>query len=434
MREPIPPGSFGRRRLLKTGAAVAAGSLAAPAVHAASPSIKIGYVTPATGPLAGFAEPDAYNIALFRTLMKDGLKLGGRTYAVDIIVKDSQSNPNRAAEVAKDLIVQDQITIMMVQATPETSVPVATQCEIEGLPCISSNTPWQAYFFARQSNPAAPKPFDYTYHFFWGIEDVMAAYTNMWGQLSTNKKVGAAFPNDGDGNAWGNPKLGFPSVLGPKGYAMIDPGRYQDLTDDFTAQITAFKNADAEIVTGVMLPPDFTTFWNQARQQGYRPKIASIGKAILFPVAVQGLGPAAQNLSTEVWWGPDRPFKSSLNGMTCKQLSDGYVTATGKQWSQVTGFTHALLEVVVDTLRRSADPTNADANAKSMAALDLQTVVGPIKFNQDNVPPFARKNVCRTPIAGGQWRLGADGKYGLVTVDNQTAPDVPVGGKMEPIA
>ena len=180
---------------------------------------------------------------------------------------------------------------MLVASTPETTNPVSTQCEIEGVPCLSTVAPWQPYFIGRQSNPGDPAswtPFEYTYHFFWGLEDVIAVFTNMWGQLDTNISVGGLFPNDGDGNAWGDPVVGFPPTLAELGYALTDPGRYQNLTDDFSAQIAAFKNADAEIVTGVVLPPDFTTFWNQALQQGFRPKIASIGKAILFPVAGGG--------------------------------------------------------------------------------------------------------------------------------------------------
>jgi hypothetical protein len=51
--------------------------------------------------------------------------------------------------------------------------------------------------------------------------------------------------------------------------ALVDPGRYQNLTDDFSAQINAFKQGNVEIVTGVPIPPDFTTFWNQAKQQGF---------------------------------------------------------------------------------------------------------------------------------------------------------------------
>ena len=251
-----------------------------------------------------------------------------RTHPVEVVVKDSQSNPNRAAQVAKELIVQDKIDLMLVASTPETTNPVSTQCEIEEVPCISTMAPWQPWFIGRQANPAggppAWKPFNYTYHYFWGLEDVIAVFTNMWNQVPTNKSVGGLFPNDGDGNAWGDKQVGFPPVLRQGGYKLTDPGRYQNLTDNFSAQISAFKSANAEIVTGVVLPPDFTTFWKQALQQGFKPKAASVGKAILFPVAVEALGKDGNNLSSEVWWSPNHPFKSSLTGMSAKELAAAY--------------------------------------------------------------------------------------------------------------
>ena len=49
----------------------------------------------------------------------------------------------------------------------------------------------------------------------------------MWGQLATNKQVGGLFPNDGDGNAWGDGTVGFPPVLKKLGYQLTDPGRYR---------------------------------------------------------------------------------------------------------------------------------------------------------------------------------------------------------------
>ena len=135
---------------------------------------------------------------------------------------------------------------MLVASTPETTNPVSTQCEIEEVPCISTVAPWQPWFIGRQANPGGGPPawkaFNYTYHFFWGLEDVIAVFTNMWSQVATNKSVGGLFPNDGDGNAWGDKEVGFPPVLEKGGYKLTDPGRYQNLTDNFSAQITAFKN------------------------------------------------------------------------------------------------------------------------------------------------------------------------------------------------
>ena len=75
--------------------------MSAPAI-AQSRAIKLGYVSPQTGPLAAFAEADNFIIANFREATKGGIKIGSATVPVEVVVKDSQSNPNRAAEVAKD--------------------------------------------------------------------------------------------------------------------------------------------------------------------------------------------------------------------------------------------------------------------------------------------------------------------------------------------
>ena len=418
-----------RRTALKTlsatGVALAAGGFAAPAI-ARGAKIKLGYVSPQSGPLAAFAEADRFII--------DGF-LQAADSDFSVIVKDSQSNPNRAAEVAKELIVEDEIDLMLVASTPETTNPVATTCEAEEVPVISTVAPWQPYFIGQQGNPGDPgswQVFDYSYHFFWGLEDIITVFTNMWGQLDTNKSVGGLYPNDGDGNAWGDPVVGFPPVLAQQGYTLTDPGRYQNLSDDFSAQINAFKRANCEIVTGVPIPPDFTTFWTQAKQQGFNPKVASIGKAILFPVSVAALGDNGHNLSSEVWWTPNHPFKSSLNGASSADLASGFTAATGRQWTQPIGFVHALFEVARDVMGRVSKVNDGDAVAEAIAATRLDTIVGRLAWDGSNLPPFAARNVAKTPLVGGQWRQVGSG-YDLVIVDNTTAPGIPAASTMQEI-
>lgn len=421
-----------RRTLLKgtaaTGLIAATGSFPMPAI-AQGAKIKLGYVSPQSGPLAAFAEADNFILSNFAK--------SEVASQFEIIVKDSQSNPNRAAEVAQELIIDDEIDMMLVASTPETTNPVTTTAEAEGVPTISTMAPWQPWFIGQQGNPGDPdswRPFNYAYHFFWGLEDVISVFTNMWGQLDTNKIVGGLFPNDADGNAWGDPNTGFPPALAAKGFQMFDPGRYQNLTDDFSAQINAFRQANAEIITGVPIPPDFTTFWTQARQQGFAPKAASIGKAILFPQAVEALGDTGHNLSSEVWWSPSHPFSSSLNGMSSAELAEAYTAESGKQWTQPIGFVHALLEMATDVMGRVSDVGDVDAVVEAIAATNLETIVGPVAFNGAGVPPFAATNVCKTPLVGGQWRMREGGGYDLVIVDNTGFDTIPTGGTMEAIA
>ncbi|MFN5354751.1 MAG: ABC transporter substrate-binding protein, partial [Burkholderiaceae bacterium] len=354
---------------------------------------------------------------------KDGVTVGGKKYAVEILLKDSQSNPNRAGEVANDLILKDKVAMILTAGTPETANPVSDACELNQLPCISSVVPWQPWFFGRKGDPA--KGFKWTYHIFWGLEDVITNFTNGWNSVKTNKKVGGLFPNDGDGNAWGDKEIGFPKPLSTQGYSLTDPGRFQNGTQDFSAQIAAFKKDNVEIVTGVVIPPDAKTFLTQARQQGFKPKVITLGKALLFPGAIEALGDLGDGLTTEVWWTPSHPFASSLTKQSAKDLAAAYESSTKKQWTQPIGFAHALFEVAADALKR-AKSTKPDDVIGAVAATQLKTVVGDVKWGGPG--PF--KNVSKTPLVLGQWNKGGKYKYELTVVNNQAAPAIPSGGKM----
>jgi branched-chain amino acid transport system substrate-binding protein len=417
------PSRLSRRAVI--GAAIAASTPAALRVvpaHAQSRVIKIGHVSPKTGPLAGFAEADAFIIEQVRGIVSKGLPVGGRTFPVQIISKDSQSSGSRAAEVASELILGDKVDLIVASATPDTTNPVADQAEVNEVPCITTNCPWQPYFFGRQGDPS--RGFTWTYHFFWGLEDVIAAFLALWQSVPSNKVIGGLFPNDADGNAWGDGERGFPPALAQAGYRLIDPGRYQLMNNDFTSQISAFKAAGAQIVTGNMIPPDFATFWSQAAQQGFRPKVVTIGKALLFPSVIDSLGARGDGLTTEIWWTPHHPFRSGLTGQSAKELTDAYVSATRRPWTQPIGFQHALFEVAIDVLKR-AKAAEPQAILDAIVATDYQSIVGPVKWTGQPV-----KNVTKTPLVAGQWQRRND-KFELVITTNRTAPAIPVNGELK---
>jgi branched-chain amino acid transport system substrate-binding protein len=425
MTERTTAGRISRRKFLTASAA----TLAMPAIlrhtraYADEMVIKVGHVSPQTGPLAGFGEADPYILGEIEKVFAGGIDNNGKLVKIEIIAKDSQSNPNRAAEVAAELILQDEVDIITAASTPDTTNPVADQAEVNEVPCVTTDCPWQPYFFGRNGDPAVG--FDWTYHFFWGLEDVIAAFLALWDQEGVQKTVGGLFPNDADGNAWGDANVGFPPALEKAGYKLVDPGRYQPLNNDFTAQISAFKDAGVEIVTGNMIPPDFATFWGQAAQQGFNPRIVTIGKALLFPSVVESLGERANGLSSEIWWTPNHPFKSSLTGQSAMELTNAYMGATQRPWTQPIGFKHALFEVVADVVKRAADLDDSKAIVESIAATNLATIVGPVEWT--GVPV---KNVTKTPLVSGQWQKGPNG-FDLVICQNETAPEIPVGGTLQ---
>jgi len=84
--------------------------------------------------------------------------------------------------------------------------------------------------------------------------------------------------------------------------------------------------------------------------------------------------------------------------------------------------------------KRSGNVGDNKAVVQAIASTKLDTVVGPIAWNGANLPPFAAKNIAKTPLVGGQWRLREGNKYDIVITDNKTFPAIPAGGQMQPIA
>ena len=69
--------------------------------------------------------------------------------------------------------------------------------------------------------------------------------------------------------------------------------------------------------------PDFTVFWNQCAQQGFKPKIVSAGKVGEFPQGMYTFGNRAIDMVTEVWWSRFHPYSSSLSKQSSAELADG---------------------------------------------------------------------------------------------------------------
>jgi branched-chain amino acid transport system substrate-binding protein len=392
----------------------------------ASTTIKIGFVSPITGPAAGFGEPDSYVLGLARKAFVRGLTIGGKYYDVQIIDKDGQSNAQRGAQVANDLINGDGIDLMLTTSTPETVNPVSDACEAAGVPCISTVVPWEAWYYGRGAKPGQQDAYKYVYHFCFGVDQFHLAYTHLWPQIPTNQKVGVMWPNDSDGNAI---RHALGPLLAKDGYTIVDPGAYTDGTNDYSSQIAKFKAEECEIFNTFPIPSDFATFWQQAAQQSYKPKIAQIAKTGLFPSQVEALGAIGLKLASAAYWTPTFPYTSSLTNISSKDLAAGYQNRVGKQWSQQLGPSLALFDAGAAALKAVSDPKDKKAVAQAISTLQVETPIGHLQWGKG---PNA--NVVATPILGGQWvsaPAGSSYKLDFVLCENSSDPSVPVAAKLQ---
>jgi branched-chain amino acid transport system substrate-binding protein len=171
------------------------GALAAPALlrvlpaNAQSAAIKIGFVSPKTGPIAAFSESNDFTLAQVMKAIGPGISNNGKIYPIHVISKDSQSSSNRAAEAASELIL-GEVDLLIAASTPDTTNPVADQAEANEVPCITTLTPWQPYFFGRKGDPK--KGFDWTYHFS-GVWRTSSPRIRRSGTLSQRTKSSAVY-------------------------------------------------------------------------------------------------------------------------------------------------------------------------------------------------------------------------------------------------
>lgn len=414
-------------RMLGTAAfAATVPALSSRAFAAAEDTIRIGWVGPRSGPLGIFGEADQWLSEAFTARHAGGIEIGGKTYGVEVILADTQSDPLRASQETRDLINGQNPDIVIASSTPETTNPVADACEAAGVPCVTTVAPWEAFFFGRGGNPASP--FKWTFHFSFGAGDFAPLYQDQWTKFDTNKRVGMLMPNDADGNAI---RANLMPALEEMGFECFDAGAYENMTSDFSNQINFFKQNDCQIINAFPFPPDFPVFWRQAAQLGLAQnvKIMQMAKAGLFAAELEAMGQLGYGLASGAYWHKQFQTSSPALGMSSMELADGFEAAVGKQWTQQPGANAALFDVIVAALTASGNPKDKAAVAGSFGSLVAETAVGTVDFANGPMPGIAV-----TPLVGTQWVKSSDGPYEFTmeVTSNALAPDVPITAELTP--
>jgi branched-chain amino acid transport system substrate-binding protein len=391
--------------------------------ESSSDVLKIGLVSPQTGPLASFASSDKFVVQNIQDALRNGFTAGGKKRKIEIVVKDTQSSATRATEVTKQLINNDKVDIVVASGTPDTTNPVADQCEASGVPNVTTIAPWEAWFHGRGGKSG--EGFKYTTLFFFGMEQFGDCFFPMWDQIDpSSKDVAALWPDDTDANAF---REGLGAMMKKTGYNPVDGGKYQDGAADFSAQIAKFKKSEADLFTCTPIPPDFQAYWKQAAQQNFRPKLATVAKVMLFPAEAEALGKLSNNIATDIWWSPSHPYESSIDGTKSSKLADDFAAKTGKQWTQALGSVYSLFEIAIEAFKNADDPKDHDDVAEKLRTMKYSGMSGALDFSAGPEPGVAIQH----PV-GGQWRPGKKFDWDIVIVENSPNKDVPLGGDLEP--
>jgi ABC-type branched-chain amino acid transport systems, periplasmic component len=295
---------------------------------------------------------------------------------------------------------------------------VSAQAEASGVPCVLTICPWEQWYY---KSSGAANTFQYSYMYFLGTQEETSLFTSVWAKAPVGHVVGGLWPADVDGAGF---EKYMKAKLGPMGWKVVPSGGYTDGTSDFASIISTFKAANVDILHAVPIPPDFITFWRQAHQNGFTPKIASISKALLFPSAAAALGPLVNNVMSPLWWTPQFPYilpgrdhRVGLRGQLQDQDRKRLDPADGVQ-----------LRRLRDRGRRAQGLRRPHGQGRG-GQRDRQAE-GPghhrgLRLHQRPVP-----HVSQIPELLAQWRVQSGGPQ-LVVIDNSELPAVPVASKLQ---
>ncbi|MFD5476439.1 ABC transporter substrate-binding protein [Streptomyces hawaiiensis] len=371
--------------------------------------LTVGVAVARSGRLASLGDPLDFALTWLEP------KLAGRGpagYSMRLVSRDTRSCAEGARQAVEELVGQENAAIVVTLAGTEVLPAVADACEAAGVPCLSSTFPWQVYYYGRGADD--DRPFDWTYHFCWGLDDIAGVFADLWERVDGPRQPVGCLWNDGPQGMWSrHPRRGFAPAARSRGHRLVEPEPYREPATTFDAHVTAFRDAEIDIVTSAATGRDLALFRARAAEEGRQPRLITCSRWLAYPPSVirEGEPPAQAGVGTLAYWTPAHPYRSSIDGMTAAELAETYEQVTERQSLQPLGLAYALFEVATHALTTADDPTDRRSIATALGRTRLHTMAGLLDWTRGPVP-----NIATVALAGGQWQPGTRHDYELAIV------------------
>ncbi|MBN8477733.1 MAG: amino acid ABC transporter substrate-binding protein [Burkholderiales bacterium] len=366
------------RRALTLFGIMALGALAAqPSL--AQGVIKIGAPLALSGALAdeGKKQAGAYELWLERVNAAGGISVGGRKMKVELVTYDYQTDEKRAQQIAERLINIDKVDVMTAPFGSGHTKVVAGVAERYGIPIVA----------VASAEPVHNQGFKYLFGTLspsMGLIDSMLTYFK---EKAPNTKRVAILSRDDV-----FPKAMATALIGrakDAGLDVVYQAYYPVGTLDHSAAVTAIRASrpDWIYVTGYM--KDLILVRKQMSDLNATAPIVTMITGPAYREFVDGLQPLAENVTSATWWIGSVPYKADDVFGTPQAFTD----AIRKKMNQDPDYVHASSAAALIAIQRAIEKAGTLDKAKvrdALAALDIQTFFGPIKFRDDgmNSPRF----------------------------------------------
>lgn len=334
--------------------------------------VVIGASLPISGELAvfgGFVKW-GYEHAVDKVNEEGGVEVDGEKKEVELKLLDDKTNPNTTSANTQRLISQDGVTALLGSCTPPLVNAGAVIADRSRVPLVTGCAPLGAFL--------AAKDWQYAWDLFFDEKQATKVPFEMLEDTGkgeeTNKKVVVLHDNEPDGvifsKLWAEEAPEF-------GYEIALDEQFPVGQSSYTTAITKAKASGADIVLAQVTPPAAIAIRKTMASQGYTPKVLVIEKGAEPVQFAEAAGKLADGVLVAAYWNPNFPYPGA------KDLAKEFEADTGQTSSQHIADSEAAATVLLNAITE-ANSTDPEKINDALAETDLETVVGPIKFNDEH--------------------------------------------------
>ena len=228
--------------------------------------VKVGYIAPFTGSAAEFGTNGWRGIQLaLEDVNKNGIKIGGETYKIEIVRYDSRCEPTEAVANMRKLAMEDKVVAVLGDHCSSCCMGISPLCDEFKIPAITIEC---------AANAVTSPGHDYYFRMRPSMGLMAPLLAPRLIKLFNPKSVGFLNINDDYGRSFGD---SFEQSMTKEGVKTVTKIFFERGNTDFMAFLSKIKDAKPDVVFYVGVTPEGAMILKQAKEMGVTPGIKFIG-------------------------------------------------------------------------------------------------------------------------------------------------------------
>ena len=331
-------------------------------------SIKVGAVVPLTGRYGpGGAQIRAgYEIAVEQINAAGGVIVAGKKIPLELLVLDDESDATKTVARLETLASQSVVAYLGGFGS-DLHAAAASVAEKNRIAYLG---------VAFALNRIHQQGFRYLFSPFWKSPDIGRHMPGLLGLIPAGERprTVAIFQEKTD---WGQEMtVAWLEAGKSAGYQVVAQSEYAPGAKDFSDLILKAKTANADAVFALPTPPDGMTMIKQMKELDYNPKLIMMIRAADSPPWTKNLGKDGDYTLLAAGW------HHAVKAPGVKELNDAHEKKLGRPSDPIVGPAYACVQILAAAISR-AGSTDREKIRDAIAATDMVTVIGPVKFRPD---------------------------------------------------